>query len=148
MDVFTVLPAKRSQMRYTLIVSALIFVATTPTLASETWDCRFTAFDGPPSIKSHVTIKINGSALNWLLDPFNIPIPKIHISPRAIRYRILQNNDVGVVAINTQARIDKDIGPIVSSETVAIDKTTGALHAGVVGTRGLHDNLSGHCHVK
>lgn len=130
------------------IVAVVACLISTCALASDAWDCTFTAFDGPPGITSHVTIQIDGDKLDWMLDPFDIPIARMHIVPQALHYRIVENNSIGIVAVSSQARIDKDVGPVINSETIAIDKANGALHAGVVGTKGLHDNLSGTCRAK
>lgn len=135
-------------MRNLSIIALAACLISTPALAADAWDCTFLAFDGPPGITSHVTIQIDGDKLDWILDPYDIPIPKMHIVPGVLRYRVIENNNVGIVAVFSQARIDKDAGPVISSETIVINKANGALHAGVAGTNGVHDNLSGTCRPK
>jgi hypothetical protein len=127
---------------------AIVYLISTPALAADSWNCTFLAFDGPPGITSHVTIQVDGDKLDWLLASYDIPNPKIHIVPSALHYRVMENNGVGIVAVSSQARTDKEVGSVINSETIAIDKTTGVLRAGVVGTNGVHDNLSGACRQK
>jgi hypothetical protein len=135
-------------MKKQSVVVLAVGLISTSALGAEAWDCKFKAFDGPPGISSHVTIRLNNDKLDWMLQPFDIPVPATHITPPIIQYRVLENNNIGIVAVSSRARIDKDFGILISSETVAIDKSSGALHAGIVGTNGVHDNLSGTCRPK
>jgi hypothetical protein len=65
-------------------------------------------------------VQINGDDLAWTTDAFDLPFPKMHIPAHTLHYRILENNDVGVVAVASQSRIDKDVGPVISAEVVTI----------------------------
>jgi hypothetical protein len=130
------------------IIAAVSFFFTMPVWAADSWECAFVVFDGPPGITSHATVKLDGGMFDWIIAPLDVSIPPTHIVPPAMRYRILENNNVGIVAVSSRARIDKTFGALITAETIALDKTNGRLHVGVVGTNGVHDNLSGTCRPK
>jgi hypothetical protein len=112
------------------------------------WDCTFKAFDGPPGASGHATIQVDGDNLDWTLDAFDMPDLKRNTAPVAFHYRVLENNRIGLVAVSAQAQMDKDVGPLISSETIVLNKADGKLSAGGVGTNGAHDSLSGTCRLK
>jgi len=115
--------------------------------AEERWDCTFTTPYLPHGALVHVAIRIDGDGLDWVLDPVDIPELKIHGGPTVFHHRVLVNNEVGIVAVSARAEIDKDVGPVVASETVVIDRRTGALRTGIVEPNGVHEATAGTCHL-
>src|ERR1700733_5814504 len=128
-------------MKTLAVIALSLGLVSASASAHEVWDCTFPPVAGPPGPHGHVSIQIDGANLDLLNDPYDVPQPKplpaIHIDPGANHYDIIENNDVGIVAVAAQARLNIAVGPVVNSSTIAISRADGAIRGGVVGTNGL-----------
>jgi hypothetical protein len=129
-------------------LTAMLLIVAAPAYAGQIWDCTVRKSDVPPAIGNHSIFIVEGDDLRTTTGPVDITVPELHIPAATFHYRILENNDVGLVAVTTQARNDKDVGPVVAAETIVIDKANGRFHEGIVGNSGLSDMASGSCKLK
>jgi hypothetical protein len=108
----------------------------------------------PKGSHNSVKIEINGGWLDWkievgVLGPDFRPVPDGHggykLQTVTFRKRILENNDIGIVAADPQSRIDPQIGPLIGSEITIVWKATGELYDGSVMLNGPHALMNGQC---
>jgi hypothetical protein len=120
----------------------------TPTLAFDRLDCTYTRLDGSSNWPGHATIEIHSDYLEWKTDPIEVSDPKISIPTASFRYQILENNEVGIVAVLPEATNDKPLGLIVRATVIALTKANMNVRMGSVGTYPAHDLLTGPCRPK
>jgi hypothetical protein len=115
--------------------------------ASELWHCSFTSRSGSAKgILGTAQIEIDGESLKW-----EVLFPSVPLDPSAgtklvtFQNRVLENNAVGLVAISSQARLDADVGALIGSTVITVNKGTGKLRMGSVMDNGVHDLLQGSC---
>jgi hypothetical protein len=131
-------------------------VLSTPAAAIESWNCTFVDKTNMLPLNAHggSKIEIDGEQLDWKDE-----VPVIGIGGRPVpdsnggyehrtatfHYRVLENNEVGIVAVSSEAQINADIGPLVGARVITISKPSGDLREGSVMAGGEYDLLTGHC---
>jgi hypothetical protein len=115
-------------------------------VAGEVWDCTFTSFDGPPGTGGHATIEISGDDLAWKLDV--VRLPELSVPATTFHFHMLENNDVGFIAVSWEVANDKVLGPNASANVITFTRANMNVRIGVVGTQGAHDELTGPCRRK
>ena len=81
---------------------------------------------------------------------FNLPYandPTLNILTQQgmVRYQVLDDNDVGIVAANSRSMVFGSLGPLIGAAIIVINKSNGELHIGSVVQDGAHDLQVGHC---
>ena len=133
-------------------LSGMFFVSTlcvagSPALAAQKWDCMFTRLLGAAEgLPGEARVEIDSDAFNWeVLSPGPTLKPIADPVWTKFEYRVLENNDTGVVAVSSEAQVNRDVGPLVGATIITISKPSGDLRMGSVMTKGVHDLLTGHC---
>ena len=112
----------------------------TPALA-ETWDCTFKISSGSDAgISGKSRIEVSGGVLDWLLPP-----PPGGKDWSKVSYKVVENNNAGIVSISSRSQIDPQAGPVVGASIVALSKTGGNLRLGSITVQGVDDGLGGRC---
>jgi hypothetical protein len=125
-----------------------------PAFAADSWDCTFARVSGSAKGSAGIAkIHIDGNTLNWLLPPPYATDTRNKWT--TFPYRLLENNDVGIVAVTTEARVYEGmgslyngIGPVVGATIIILNKSNGDFHTGSVMANGAHDLLSGRCKLE
>jgi hypothetical protein len=129
-------------MNRSVLIAPLILVASTTTtasLASEVWHCKFADVSGPnKGIHDNADVQADGDRLYWKDTP-------AHTKSGPWVLRLLENNEVGIVAADSQAQVNPDVGPLLGAVIVTISKSSGAMHASSAMADGPHDLWKGQC---
>ena len=131
-------------LRLALWIAALVGAATTPAAAVEAWNCNFKVVSGTEKNYDGVAkIRIVGDTLDWQAEP---------AVARPIPYPTLQNNDVGTVAVFSQAHMwtplgkpDHDTESLIGATIIVLDKSTGEIREGAIMASGVYEHLNGQC---
>lgn len=134
------------RQRLGLLLLLGIVCASASASASETYVCTYTVSDEPLSGAKHATIEINGDDLVWKLDA--IKTPEMSVPSTSFHHHILENNDVGIVAVLPEAMNKKPFGEVVRADVVTLTKSNLNFRMGVIGTYPAHDLLTGKCQKK
>jgi len=142
----------------------LLFMFGQPSSAAEIWFCTTHNVSMPGSTElspGHDQIKIEADDLAWTYGTA-ASSPMRH-------YHVLVNNDVGAVAEFAQATsspapltitgLSPDQAaalmarlhppsPMIDAYVIALDKKSGVLRTGSVGTKGIHENWTGECQLQ
>lgn len=131
-----------------IIIRAMVLVCAMSLLGSsgmaEAWDCIY--LDEAKATK-HAKVNIYGDKLDWQVKVV-VPRPEPKLSTATFQYRVLENNDVGLVAVWSQSKINQYVGSLVSAEVLVINKKDGKFHVGDVGLKDIRDSMSGECHIR
>jgi hypothetical protein len=120
------------------------FIVSSPVLGDETWNCTFKIMEGDAKgFDGIAKIQVVGDTLNWQPDPGR---------GATFPYPVLQNNEVGIVAVVSQARMWKPMGqqdnhmvPLIGANAITLDKSSGDLRMGSIASNGVHNLNEGHC---
>ncbi|MGD0191660.1 MAG: hypothetical protein ABSD74_13045 [Rhizomicrobium sp.] len=117
----------------------VIFGINASAFGSEAWNCNFVRAAGrAKGSQGAAKIEIANDVLKWepQISPTNwVPIP----------YKIAEDNEVGIVAVSSQAQTDKELGPLIGATVLAVNKLDGSLNMGSVMLTGEYAVLSGRC---
>lgn len=132
------------------VFCCFLLAMSTHAAAASKWDCSYVlvSVSGVPEMvtpRGHVRFQIDGDEFKRVPDPWIGPKPLVPIPADTFRYKLLENNDVGIVAARSQSRANPDVGPLIGATVVTINKTSGELREGSVMANGEHDLLTGHC---
>jgi hypothetical protein len=142
--------------RLALLLLFSVLIASPPAFGAEKWDCTLKDLFGvlPKGAKVSRTMEIDGEWLKWtaespVIDSVGRPMQDrngdYQHRTTTSRERILENNDVGIVAAFSQSQIDPQVGSIISAVITVIEKATGKFREGSVALNGAHDFFSGQC---
>jgi len=120
--------------------------ATTPAAAAaDMWDCTFSGETADPSVPNLGTAKIEGQTLLWSTPGLPRATGPHHIG--VSKYRILENNNLGTVAVAAYAEnLGAEFGLLVRGDIFVLNKADGAMREGTVATGGVHEIRQGQCH--
>jgi len=83
-------------------------------------------------------LQLHGDELLWE--------PKELLESSALRFKILENNEVGIVAAAPHAYADRSLGRIIGFEAIVIDKASGRMRLGNMGMPQDAPSRDGECH--
>ena len=134
--------------RLSQLLCLAALAASFPAVAAESWECSFTIMYGSAKGgKGAARMEVDGNTLNWM-------VQTSRTTWSTFQNRLLENNDVGIVAASSQADTGQSFGPsytggrLIGASIITLDKSTGALRTGSVMSNGEHDLLTGHCDSK
>ena len=128
------------------IISFITCLAPCAALGAEKWECTNHLIDGPSGSSSQATVEVDGSELRWT-DPGYHSLYG-DIGDVVSKFSVLENNDLGLIAVLPQARKDNDVGTVISAVVLVLNKRTGAVREGTVSIDGSSDVLTGIFHRK
>jgi hypothetical protein len=135
--------------RLVLLGTSLIFLVcamSIPSLAGERWHCESKGVSQlTKGHNSDTEIEIDGASLRQTtkLPSF---LEKSEFHPWV--FRILENNNVGIVAASSQATMVPGGGPAVGAVITTIDRSSGAFRVITTGADSPTDLWKGHCTLK
>jgi hypothetical protein len=125
-----------------------ILLFSTAAFADESFNCTFTRSAGVPSGTGTAAVEIAGADLTWRIAAASSARYRVFPSNAVFHYHVIQNTDVGLVAVSSGAEADKRLGPIVGANVIVLAKSNMALRMGSVNETGAHDVLMGSCQPK
>ena len=138
-----------------LLLSVLGIICAGPALASEKWECTFTDAEFlPPGSTGVARVEINDNVFIWSVATPKLTWPS-HREPKfvgtewvAFSSRVLENNELGVVAVSSESKIDESGQPRVVAQVYIIEKRTGKLRVSGVSVDGADNGMQGQCVAK
>ena len=129
-----------------LFCGSMICVATpSVSVAVEALSCEFQVFDrsgkGFPGVSR---VQISDDFLLWF-EPSALAGPQTNPPYDGLKYKILENSEIGIVAVTSFAYRESDIGPVLGAWVLTIRKSDGAMRVGVVAADGVVNRLTGNC---
>lgn len=121
--------------------------ASTPAVAAGTWDCTFTSPNSANGTTGHATVGVAGDVLTEKTDPWKMSDERLTFPGMTVRFHVLEDNDVGLVAAYPQAAIT-NAGSFIGATILTISKSDGNFRTGSVMTTGASDFNIGHCTPK
>ena len=128
-----------------------------PASAAGAWYCSTTSQSASlKGLSDRVRFEVVGDILvSQSMAPKSPSIPGTGTWVSTSQLKILENNDVGIVAYYSQSRIYKSngplyrgIGPVVGAVVTVISKSDGRFRAGSIMADGPHDMAEGHCEFR
>lgn len=135
-------------MKAHLILSIGLTLLTAPAYAAEKWECLFTDLSPTTSrgLEGLGKIEIEGEMLNWMVQvPKNPSRPQDGPTWGTFPYKLLQNNSLGAISVDSAARMLDDGQPLVTAVVTVLVKTNGDFRQGVVTPEGARDVMAGRC---
>ena len=121
------------------VLCVVALVASAPVSAAELWDCTYKSM--PVGVSGRIEIQIDGKAMVW-----GSSVGDIKPVLRNVRYQVLENNDVGLVAATSTALFpSKSLGPMVGGAMITLNKSNGELR--FVDTADTDHRIVGACKV-
>jgi hypothetical protein len=137
-------------IRFVSVFCAFVSASNASASANEIWNCVFDPHIGVSGFTTTSTIQIHGDELSWR--PYGGTLPNGQPLGNAFSYRVLEDNDLGIVAVNSKAFKTPNFGTVIGIEVILVDKATGVLRVGHLGTSGANfsgDNVwEGKCKLK
>ena len=96
-------------------------------------------------LSGEAKVEISGDVLKLFVKSVPYRLGEVVTSHIESRYKIIKQNKVGIVAVQSHADHDKDVGPLVGAKILTIRLSDGALREGTVEVGGVYDLLKGHC---
>lgn len=137
--------------RLSLGVALLVVlsVVAMPAVGAESWKCTFTDDFLPSGVHNIAKVDISGDKLLWRVQFPTQPLtPNAGTKWEAFPSQVLENNDVGIVAVSSQAKLDRSAGPLLGAEVIVIKKSNGDLRVGSIAANGVHDLMRGSCRAE
>ena len=116
-----------------------VALTSAPVFGAETWDCTFSPHTRE-GVAVRGTLEIRDDAVYWVIT-----------EPRSITsssFQILENNDVGVVAIDSHSENSKSFGARIGAAVFTLNRANGDMLVGSVSTDGVRDIMRGQCRKK
>ena len=120
----------------------------TRAVAAETWDCTFTSHNIARGATGHATVEVDGDVLTEKTDAWKMSDARMQFPAMTVRFHVLENNDVGLVAAYPQAARSVEAGPFIGATVLTLSKSDGNFRTGSVMTTGTSDFNIGHCALK
>ena len=114
-------------------------------VADELMTCEFQNLlrDGT-KFPGEVNLQITDEFLLWF-EPSVLVRSETRAGYEGLRYKILERNEVGVVAVRSSAFSDADVGEVLNARVLTIKRSDGSLRIGSTGTSGAVDLTIGRC---
>lgn len=132
-------------------VGRIFFIAalsvSTPAVATENWDCTLTNPNVANSTTGHATVEVDGDTLTEKTDAWKLSDSGIRFPGMSVRFRVLENNDVGLVAAYPQAA-RTNAGAFIGATILTLSKSDGIFRVGSVMTTDTSNFNIGHCTMK
>jgi hypothetical protein len=124
-----------------------VLAASTPAAAADVWECTFSGVTADPSVSNLGTVKIEGQTLLWSTPGLPRAVGPHHIG--VSKYRILENNTLGIVAVEAYAENwGPNFGLILRGDIFVLNKADGGMREGDVAFDGVREMRHGQCHPK
>jgi hypothetical protein len=120
----------------------------TPALAAGTWDCTFSSPNIANGTTGHATVEVDGDVLTEKTDAWKMSDERLQFPAMTVRFHVLENNEVGLVAAYPQAVRSVEAGPLIGATVLTLSKSDGDFRTGSVMTKGASDFNIGHCTLK
>jgi len=132
------------------ILSAIVLIANTSANAGDLWECSFSRVSGSAKgLMGSARIRISSDVLEWQVLFSKSPVPPFEGTQwTTFKHHLLENSAVGIVAVTSEARMDKDNGALIGATIITVNKVNGGLRMGSVMDNGNHELLTGHCDLK
>lgn len=112
---------------------------------AERMACEFQRIDRTGNGSTgEVNIQITDEFLLWF-EPSVLVRPETRAGYEGLRYKILERNEVGIVAARSSAISEADIGDVLNARVLTIKRSDGSLRIGSTRTAGAVDLGIGHC---
>ena len=114
-------------------------------VADELMTCEFQHLlrDGT-KFPGEVNLQITDDFLLWF-EPSVLVRPETRAGYEGLRYKILERNEVGIVAVRSSAFSDTDVGEVLNARVLTIKRSDGTLRIGSTGTSGAVVLANGSC---
>jgi len=130
------------------VVFFVALCVSTPAIAAATWDCTFTSRNIAGGTTGHATLNVDGDVLTEKTDAWKMSDERLQFPGMTVRFHVLENNDVGLVAAYPQAVRSPDTGPFIGATILTLSKLDGDFRTGSVMTTGSSDFNIGRCTSK
>lgn len=122
--------------------------------AEEHWKCENISTSGSAKdLPGMYIFKVEKNTLHWYLSP---PLKLDEKNENTfVEYMIIENNDVGLVAVSSLARLSPVLGagrandnPLIGARVITLNRSSGELRMGSVMLTGEYDFLHGYCKLQ